>query len=69
MEVALFLVAEDAARETGEIVAARDEAGDAWEVDDVGSDVEGEGEWVWLHGVCVELELGCGYFREMAEVI
>lgn len=69
MEVALFLVAEDAAGEAGEIIAARDEAGDAWEVDDVGSDVEGEGKWEWFHGVCLGLELACRYVREMAEVI
>lgn len=49
LEVVLFLGAEDATGEAGEVVALSEEAGYSGEVDDVGSDVEGEGEWEGLH--------------------
>lgn len=39
LEVELFLVAEDAASEAGEVVGSLEEAGYAGEVDDVGADV------------------------------
>lgn len=56
----MFLVAEDAAGEAGEVaVWAGDEAGDAGEVDDVGADVQGEGEGVWFHVACL---LACWLF-------
>lgn len=49
LKVVLFLGAEDAAREADEVVALSEEAGYSGEVDDVCSDVEGEGEWEGLH--------------------
>ncbi|EAU37198.1 predicted protein [Aspergillus terreus NIH2624] len=49
-KVVLFLVVEDAPDEAREVVAATEETGDAWDVDDVGADVEGVGEGDWFHG-------------------
>lgn len=39
LEVKVFVIAEDAAREAGEVVGSLEEAGYAGEVDDVGADV------------------------------
>jgi hypothetical protein len=49
-KVVLFSVVEDAPDEAREVVAATEETGDAWDVDDVGADVEGVGEGDWFHG-------------------
>jgi hypothetical protein len=57
-KVALFLGAEDAAREAREVVAGSGyEAGDSWDVYDVGADVEGEGEGQGFHCCKEMLEL------------
>lgn len=54
-EFVLFLGAEDAAREAREVVAGSGyEAGDSWDVYDVGADVEGEGEGEGFH-CCMEM--------------
>lgn len=49
-EILLFLVAEDAAGEAGEVVAAGKEAGYAWKVDDISANIESEWEGTRFHG-------------------
>ena len=49
VKVVLFLVAEDAARESWEIVGSGEEAGYSWDVDDVCADVQGKWEGKGFH--------------------
>lgn len=51
VEVLLFLLCEDAAREAGEVASrSGNEASNPRDMDDVGADVEGEGEGKgWFH--------------------
>lgn len=57
-EFVLFLGAEDTPRETREVVAGSVyEAGDSWDVYDVGADVEGEGEGEGFHCCMKMLQL------------
>lgn len=49
LEVGLFGVAEDAAREAGEVVWSSEETAYARDVDDICADVEGEWEGQWFH--------------------
>lgn len=41
VEILLFLVAEDAAGEAGEVVASGEEPAYAWQVNDISANVEG----------------------------
>ena len=49
-KVSLFVGVQDAAREAGEVAGTVEEVGDSWEVDDVGANVEGDGEGGGFHG-------------------
>lgn len=58
-EVCLFGVAEDAAREAGEVVWLGEEAANSRDVDDVCADIEWKGEGQWFHFGCREVWGGC----------
>ena len=49
VEIMLFLVAEDTARESWEVVRSSEEAGYSWDVDDVCANVQGEWEGEGFH--------------------
>lgn len=70
VEVVLFLVAEDAARESSEVVGSIEEAGYSWDVDDVCADIQRKwkgngfhfgvsGCWCGLSGSCGGSEVVC----------
>lgn len=49
LEIGLFLIAKDAAREACQVVWSGEEASYSWDVDDIRADIQGEWEGKGFH--------------------